>query len=89
MALFIFNCGMLWARFALHRGTFRASAKHPTESLFIPASIISVGTILLNVTQYGVDAGHTGPWLEGVMVVMYWAYCALAVAFSFGIYLIM
>lgn len=85
--LFIFNVFMISMRFYLYPSTFRASFLHPTECLFIPASVISFGTVLLNISQYGVDS--TGPWLEDAMVVLFWLYCGLAIVFSCGIYLIM
>ena len=77
---------MISLRFHLYPSTFRASFLHPTESLFIPAAVISFGTILINISQYGV--GKAGQWLEDVMIVMYWIDLALAVLFSSGIYLI-
>ena len=86
-ALFVFNCTMISLRFIMYPATFRASFVHPTESLFIPAAIISVGTMLINITQYGVQT--TGFWLEETMVVCYWLYCGLAMLFSTGIYLIL
>lgn len=45
---------------------------HPTESLFIPAAVISLGTVLVNITEYGTTAGKTGEWLNRTMVVMFW-----------------
>ncbi|KAF2660549.1 hypothetical protein K491DRAFT_688294 [Lophiostoma macrostomum CBS 122681] len=87
MALFLFNISMISLRFYYYPRTFRASFLHPTESLFIPAAVISFGTILINISQYGVD--HTGYWLEHTMAILYWVDCGLAVCFSIGIYLIM
>jgi tellurite resistance protein TehA-like permease len=87
MVLFAFNIAMISTRFYHHPSTLRASFLHPTESLFVPAAVISFGTILINITQYGI--GETGPWLDHTMIIMYWIYCALAVIFSSGIYLIM
>ncbi|KAF2267941.1 hypothetical protein CC78DRAFT_565743 [Lojkania enalia] len=87
MVLFAFNVVMIGLRFYFYPRTFKASFLHPTESLFIPASVISFGTILINITQYGVD--YTGYWLEKTMAVMYWIDCGLAIVFSIGIYLIM
>jgi tellurite resistance protein TehA-like permease len=88
MVIFVFNISMITARFILYPSTFRASFLHPTESLFIPAAAISFGTILINITQYGVG-GRTGEWLEQTMIVMYWLYCGLAVVLSSLIYLIL
>merc|ERR1711977_34040 len=81
IVLFIFNVTMISIRFYLYPESFR----HPTESLFVPASIISLGTIVLNITQYGVD--YTGDWLTHTIVPLFWLYCALAVLFSWGIFL--
>jgi len=78
---------MISLRFYLYPHTFKQSFLHPTESLFIPAAVISLGTILMNITQYGVPTA--GLWLERTAFVLYWIYCALAVLFSSGIYLIM
>ncbi|OJD39920.1 c4-dicarboxylate malic acid transporter [Diplodia corticola] len=87
LVLFVFNVSMISLRFYWYPSTFRASFLHPTECLFIPASVISFGTVLLNISQYGVD--YTGTWLEDAMVVLFWLYCGLAIVFSCGIYLIM
>jgi len=88
IVLFMFDVFMISMRFYLYPSTFRASFLHPTESLFIPAAVIGFGTILMNITQYGVGE-KTGYWLEETMTMMYWIYCGLAVVFSFIIYLIM
>jgi tellurite resistance protein TehA-like permease len=78
---------MISIRFYLYPHTFRQSFLHPTESLFIPAAVISLGTLLINITQYGV--GYAGEWLERAIVPLYWLYCGLAVLSSSGIFLIM
>lgn len=88
IVLFIFDVFMISMRFYLYPSTFKASFLHPTESLFIPAAVIGFGTILMNITQYGVGE-KTGYWLKETMTMMYWIYCGLAVVFSFIIYLIM
>ncbi|EMC93090.1 hypothetical protein BAUCODRAFT_46942, partial [Baudoinia panamericana UAMH 10762] len=87
--LFLFNVVMVSLRFYNYPSTFRASILHPTESLFIPASLVSVGIILLNITEYGAVEGKTGRWLTATMGVLFWIYCAHAVLFSCTIYLIM
>ncbi|PSN67312.1 hypothetical protein BS50DRAFT_493569 [Corynespora cassiicola Philippines] len=87
MVLFAFNVTMISLRFYFFPRTFKASFLHPTESLFIPAAVISFGTILINISQYGVNASRL--WLEETMSVMYWIDCGLAVGFSITIYLIM
>ncbi|KAH7346123.1 voltage-dependent anion channel [Pyrenochaeta sp. MPI-SDFR-AT-0127] len=89
MALFVFNVAMISCRFYFYPRTFKASFLHPTESLFIPAAIVSFGIILINITQYGVGTPGVGKWLEQCMIVLFWLDCGLAVVFSMGIYLIM
>jgi tellurite resistance protein TehA-like permease len=77
----------LLARFYFYPYTFRASFLHPTESLFVPASVVSFGTILINISQYGPD--HTEYWLAHAVGVLFWIDAALAVVFSAGIYLLL
>ena len=87
IVLFIFNTVMISLRFYCHPETFRASILHPTERLFIPAAVVSFGTILLNISQYGPNrAGH---WLNDAVAVLYWIDAALAVLSSMGVYLVM
>ena len=89
LVLFVFNVTMISCRFKYYPETFLASILHPTESLFVPAWLISVGTILITITEYGTSDGKTGPWLFQTMRILFWIYCGLAVAFSCGIYLVM
>jgi tellurite resistance protein TehA-like permease len=89
IVLFVMNVVMICLRFKFHPSTFMSSILHPTESLFIPAWLISLGTILINVTEYGVDNKHAGPWLRETMNILFWTYCGLAIFFSCGIYLTM
>jgi len=89
ICLFIFNIVMISLRFRFHPSTFLSSILHPTESLFIPAWLISLGTILINIAEYGSDNPEAGPWLRETMRVLFWVYCGLAVVFSCGIYLTM
>ncbi|KAK4893469.1 hypothetical protein LTR27_008151 [Elasticomyces elasticus] len=87
LVLFLFNLVMISCRFWYYPDTFRASITHPTESLFTPAWVISLGIILITVLEYGEP--HAGPWLLKTMCCLFWVYCALATVFSLGIYLIM
>lgn len=64
-----------------------ASITHPTERLFMPAAVVSFGTILLNISQYG--PSHAGPWLNDAVAVLFWVDAALAVLASMGVYLVM
>jgi hypothetical protein len=79
--------GLLLARFYYYPYTFKASFLHPTESLFVPASVVSFGTILINVSQYG--AGSTGYWLQRAVGILFWIDATLAVMFSAGIYVLL
>ena len=78
---------MISLRFYCHPETFRASFLHPTERLFIPAAVVSFGTILLNISQYG--PSHAGEWLNNAVLVLFWVDVALALIASMGVYLIM
>jgi tellurite resistance protein TehA-like permease len=77
----------LITRFCLYPYTFKASFLHPTESLFVPATIVSFGTILINISQYGL--GRVGNWLVEAVKVFFWFDATLAVIFSAGIYLLL
>ncbi|KAL4787531.1 voltage-dependent anion channel-domain-containing protein [Aspergillus varians] len=82
---------IIWAilltRFYLFPYTFKASLLHPTESLFVPASVVSFGTILINISQYGTE--NTGMWLTNVVHILFWVDSTLAVISSAGIYLLL
>ncbi|KAL8754952.1 MAG: hypothetical protein Q9184_004946 [Pyrenodesmia sp. 2 TL-2023] len=87
IVLFVINVVMISLRFYTFPETFRASYMHPSERLFIPAAVVSFGTILINISQYGIT--KTGPWLNHAMLVLFWFDAALAVLASSGIYLTM
>ncbi|KAJ5180733.1 hypothetical protein N7492_003943, partial [Penicillium capsulatum] len=85
IALYLFIWGLLIIRFYYYPYTFKASFLHPTESLFVPAALVSFGTILINVSQYGPE--NAGPWLGQAVGILFWIDATLAVIFSAGIYL--
>ena len=87
IALYLFIWGLLLARFYHYPYTFKASFLHPTESLFVPACVVSFGTILINISQYGPE--NTGPWLMEAVGILFWIDAVLAVLFSAGIYLVL
>lgn len=87
IVLYLIIWALLLMRFYLYPYTFRASLLHPTESLFVPASIVSFGTILINISQYGPE--HTGHWLATAVGILFWIDLILAVIFSAGIYLLL
>ena len=78
---------MVGLRFYLFPPTFKSSFTHPTESLFAPATVVSLGTILLNIVQYGVD--DVGSWLSRATYVLFWLNAALAIVLSVFVYLIL
>ena len=78
---------MISLRFFYFPETFKASFLHPTESLFVPAAVVSFGTILINISQYGLPT--TGQWLKNTVCVLFWIDVVLAVCSSAGIYLLM
>ncbi|ROW17340.1 hypothetical protein VPNG_01051 [Cytospora leucostoma] len=91
---FIFNMCLfatigifLLMKFRLRPGSFRRSFTDQFEALFIPASLVSVGTIFINICEYGIP--HTGPWLLYTMEAMFWVWVFASVLASAGIYLIL
>ncbi|KAE8448927.1 hypothetical protein EG329_008723 [Mollisiaceae sp. DMI_Dod_QoI] len=86
LVLFLTNCFLITLRFKWNPGSFTGSLKSPSESLFVPACVVSVGTILINMSQYGI--AETGEWFQTVMQICFWAYAALSFLASSGLYLI-
>lgn len=87
IVFYVIIWALLLLRFYLFPFTFKASFLHPTESLFVPAAIVSFGTILINISQYG--PSHAGEWLHDAVIVLFWLDAAVAVVASAGIYLTM
>ncbi|GAW20805.1 hypothetical protein ANO14919_103160 [Xylariales sp. No.14919] len=87
LVLFTLNCIMITMRFILVPGSFMHSFLDEVESLFIPAVVVSIATILINITQYGCP--YTGPWLQSVMEALFWVYVAISIAASTGMYLVL
>ncbi|KAL8635618.1 MAG: hypothetical protein Q9228_006906, partial [Teloschistes exilis] len=87
IVLFVINVTMISLRFYTFPETLRASYMHPSERLFIPAAVVSFGTILINISQYGLP--KAGPWLSRAMLALFWTNAALAILASSGIYLLM
>ncbi|CZR59436.1 related to C4-dicarboxylate transport protein mae1 [Phialocephala subalpina] len=86
IVLFLVNCLFITLRFRWNPGSFRGSFTSPSESLFVPACVVSVGTILINMSQYGIS--ETSEWFQRMMQVFFWAYVALSFLASSGLYLI-
>jgi hypothetical protein len=55
--------------------------------LFVPASVVSFGTILINISQYGTE--NTEMWLTNGVQILSWLDTAPAVISSPGIYLLL
>ncbi|KAI0007008.1 voltage-dependent anion channel-domain-containing protein [Xylariaceae sp. FL0662B] len=87
ICLFVMNCVLIAMRFAMVPGAFMHSFLDQMESLFIPAIVVSSGTILINTCEYGIP--KTGPWLQQAMEWMYWIYIIVSVVASAGMYLIL
>ncbi|MCJ1419253.1 hypothetical protein MMC32_005607 [Xylographa parallela] len=86
LLLFLINVVLISFRFHVFPATFGASLSHPTESLFVPAAVVSFGTVLINISQYGLN--NVGPWLNTAVLVLFWIDVALAIISSTGIYLV-
>lgn len=87
LCLFVVNCVLITLRFRFRPGTFINSFTNQFESLFIPAFVVSIATILINTCEYGVPA--TGVWLLKTMEVLYWIYLCVSIFASAGMYLIL
>ena len=87
IVLFIMAVIMISLRFHFFPKTFRASFLHPTESLFIPAVIVSLGLIQLNISQYILKPGT--PYIYTAANILFWSQAGLAIATSSGIYVMM
>ena len=85
--LFLVNVTLITIRFRVFPETFKASLTHPTESLFVPASVVSFGTVLINISQYGLH--NVGTWLNTTVLVLFWVDVALSIISSTGIYLVL
>ena len=87
LLLFLVNIVCITMRFVLFPETFKASFLHPTESLFVPSSVVSFATVLLNISQYGLY--NVGSWLNETVLVLFWIFVAMALITSSGTYLLM
>ena len=87
IVLFLIAVGMITMRFHFFPKTFKASFLHPTESLFIPAVVVSLGLIQLNISQYVLKPGTAYIYTAGS--ILFWSQAFLAIATSSGIYIMM
>lgn len=87
IVLFITCCILITIRFCSKPGSFRQSFLEPSESLFIPASVVSCGVMLMAFAKYGVPS--SGKWLQTGLEVLFWVYAAMAFLSSCAIYVIL
>ncbi|KAH7356679.1 voltage-dependent anion channel-domain-containing protein [Rhexocercosporidium sp. MPI-PUGE-AT-0058] len=85
--LFITCCILITIRFCSRPGSFKQSFLEPSESLFIPASVVSCGVMLMAFAKYGVPS--SGKWLQTGLEVCFWVYAAMAFLSSCAIYVIL
>ncbi|KAI9716081.1 MAG: hypothetical protein M1828_000492 [Chrysothrix sp. TS-e1954] len=85
---FLASCVMMSLRFYYWPKAFKAAFLHPTESLFVPAAVVALATVLTNIAEYGLKPGKAGDWLISTMIVLFWLYVGFAFLFSCGIYLL-
>lgn len=82
--LFILVCSAITYRFTKFPRTFKPSFVHPTESLFIPTSLLSLASIISAIGIYGIPAA--GHWLIEAYFVLFWSYFALSFVTAVGQY---
>jgi len=87
IVLFVIFCVAISLRFYCWPGSFHASIMDPQESHFVPAVMITVGQVLLNIVQYAVNVGKVGAWLTTTMCILFWAYLAASLLFTTSFYL--
>jgi len=75
------------ARFYWWKHSARNSWLHPTEALFIPTWLVTVGILLIGATLFGIP--RAGPWFEGAIDVLYWIYCGSSILLSAISFLVM
>ncbi|KAH6621080.1 voltage-dependent anion channel [Chaetomium sp. MPI-SDFR-AT-0129] len=83
--LFVANCVLISLRFYWRPGSLVDSFNDQFESLFISSIIVSIATILITITQYGIPC--TGPWLLSVVEALFWVYLGMSTLISASLYL--
>ena len=87
LVLYLINGVIISIRFLTDRESFENSFLNPKESLYIPASTISLAILFVNLAQYGIP--NSGIWLQSTLQVVFWVYSTLAFISACGIYLIL
>lgn len=86
IVLYVAVWAMILTRFIAHPKTFRNSLIHPTESLFVPAFLVSFGIVSINIVEY--THSMSGSVLQ-LLQVLFWFYVVMAFTLSIGIYMIL
>ncbi|KAM5352592.1 hypothetical protein ACJ41O_005314 [Fusarium nematophilum] len=76
LAIFVLLVVGLVVRFSTTAAALKNSLMHPTESLFFPAFLLSMATILTNTAAYGLPSA--GSWLAAALRVCFWLYAGLS-----------
>lgn len=87
LVLFTANCIGIVVRFSRFPWTLKNSFLHPTESLFVSTILLSVATIIIGAADYGSD--KTGQWLNVLLRVLFWGYCAVALLETVALHIVM
>jgi tellurite resistance protein TehA-like permease len=89
LVIFIISCICISIRFLRFRHTLKLSMLHPTESLFVAAGLLSIGTIIIaSQTHGGPKLGDT-TWFAVAMRVCFWVYSSVALVFTVLIHMMM
>ena len=85
----VLNSVCIATRFLRFPHTFRASLLHPSEGLFVSASLLSIGTTITGAQAYGAPlwAGHA--WFADAMLVCFWTYCAATLTGTVFLHILM
>lgn len=84
LVIFLSCCAAISYRFLRWPGTFIASLTHPTESLFVATSFLSMASIIAAIARYGIPV--CGAWLVVVYRVLFWIYFAVTFCWAVGSY---
>ena len=85
--IFLLICCAITYRFVKYDGTLIASLTHPTESLFVGTSLLSLASITACMARYGIPV--TGDWLVVVYRVLFWTYFAVSFSLAVGQYVLL
>lgn len=87
LVVFVLVTCAITFRFATHPGTLKSSITHPTESLFLATSMLSLASIIAGIARYGIPS--CGEWLIVVYRVLFWIYFAASFCLAVGQYMLL